>query len=77
MAAVGGGLLYTLDIGSSTGKWIGYQIILGFSTGMTFQVAISNAQVHAQPEDMSQVTAIINCKSSLRMRKAKVATDSS
>ncbi|PYI35599.1 hypothetical protein BP00DRAFT_334017 [Aspergillus indologenus CBS 114.80] len=40
--------------------WIGYQILVGFLTGWTFQVALSNAQVHARPEDMSQVASIVN-----------------
>ncbi|KAL3472500.1 major facilitator superfamily domain-containing protein [Aspergillus californicus] len=60
LGAAGCGLLYTMDTHTSTGKWIGYQIIVGFSSGWGFQVALSNAQVQAAPEDMSQVTAIIN-----------------
>jgi MFS transporter, DHA2 family, glioxin efflux transporter len=60
LAAVACGLFYTMDSGTSTGKWIGYQIIAGFAAGWTFQVALSNGQVHARPEDMSQVTATIN-----------------
>jgi hypothetical protein len=62
LATVGCGLIYTMDGDTSVGKWIGYQVIVGFAVGWTFQVAISNAQVHATPEDMSQVTAIVNCK---------------
>ncbi|KAM0549210.1 hypothetical protein ACHAPJ_009520 [Fusarium lateritium] len=60
LGTVGCGLLYTMDDQTSTGKWIGYQIIVGFTAGWTFQVALSNGQIHARPEDMSQVTAIIN-----------------
>ncbi|KAF6518211.1 hypothetical protein HZS61_002289 [Fusarium oxysporum f. sp. conglutinans] len=60
LATVGCGLLFTMDDQTSTGKWIGYQILVGFTAGFTFQVAISNGQIHARPEDMSQVTAIIN-----------------
>jgi putative lipase involved disintegration of autophagic bodies len=62
LATVGCGLFYTMDTQTSTGKWIGYQIIVGFTVGWTFQVALTNGQIHARPEDMSQVTAIINCK---------------
>jgi MFS family permease len=65
LGTVGCGLFYTFDIGTSTGKWIGYQILVGFSAGWTFQIAMSNAQVHASPEDMSQATAIVNCESSI------------
>ncbi|KAJ5318489.1 hypothetical protein N7476_004909 [Penicillium atrosanguineum] len=60
LGTVGCGLFYTFDTETSSGKWIGYQILVGFSTGWTFQIAMSNAQVHASPEDMSQATAIIN-----------------
>jgi hypothetical protein len=63
IATIGAGLFYTMDAGTSTGKWIGYQILVGFATGATFQVAIANAQVHARSEDLSQVSAIVNCKS--------------
>ena len=62
LGTVGCGLFYTMDQETSIGKWIGYQIIVGFTVGLTFQVALANAQVHASPEDMSQVTAIVNCK---------------
>ncbi|RDW68861.1 MDR family MFS transporter [Aspergillus mulundensis] len=60
LGTIGSGLLYTMDADTSTGKWIGYQIIVGFTIGWTFQVSLQNGQVHAAPEDMSQVTAIIN-----------------
>ncbi|KAL4972517.1 major facilitator superfamily domain-containing protein [Aspergillus desertorum] len=60
LGTIGAGLFYTMDADTSTGKWIGFQIIVGFTVGWTFQVSLSNGQVHAPPEDMSQVTAIIN-----------------
>ncbi|KAJ6086429.1 hypothetical protein N7467_005343 [Penicillium canescens] len=60
LGTVGCGLFYTFDTETPAGKWIGYQIIVGFSAGWTFQIAMSNAQVHASPKDMSQATAIVN-----------------
>lgn len=63
LGTVGAGLCYTFDANTPAAKWIGYQILLGFVSGWTFQVAIANAQIHAQPEDLSQVTAIVNCES--------------
>jgi len=63
LATIGSGLFYTMDANTSSGKWIGFQIIVGFAVGWTFQVALSNAQVHAAAKDISQVTAIVNCKS--------------
>jgi hypothetical protein len=62
LGTIGAGLFYTMDVDTSTGKWIGYQIIVGFTCGCTFQVALANAQVRTTPQDMSQVTAIVNCK---------------
>jgi hypothetical protein len=62
LCAIGAGLFYTMDQHTSTGKWIGYQILIGFPIGLTFQVALSNVQVYAPPEDMSQVNAIVNCE---------------
>ena len=64
IGTIGCGLFYTMDAHTPTAKWIGYQILVGFTSGWTFQVAIANAQVHAKPEDLSQVSAIVNCESS-------------
>lgn len=56
------GLLYTLDIGTSTGKWIGYQIFAGAGYGLAFQVPIIVAQGTADPSDLASSTAIILCE---------------
>lgn len=53
------GLLYTLDIGTSEGKWIGYQIIGGFGWGMASQIPIITVQATAPPADLPEVTAIL------------------
>lgn len=63
LGTIGCGLFYTMDATTSTGKWIGYQILVGFAVGFTTQVALQNAQVQVRPEDLSQATAVINCKS--------------
>ncbi len=62
LATVAAGLLYTLDINTSTGKWVGYQILGGFAWGAAFQVPIVIGQATAKPDDISSVTAIILCK---------------
>jgi hypothetical protein len=62
IATVASGLLYSLDLGSSTGKWIGYQIIGGFAWGLCFQVPMMAGQGRADLKDMSSVTATILCK---------------
>lgn len=59
IATIAAGLLYTLDIGTDTGKWVGYQILGGFAWGAAFQVPIIVGQGTAAPTDISSVTAII------------------
>jgi hypothetical protein len=73
IATIGAGLFYTMDANTSAGKWIGYQILVGFATGATFQVAIANAQVHARSEDLSQVSAIVNCKCTSNLQEPSLS----
>lgn len=70
---VGAGLLYTLDIGTSTGKWAGYQIIAGFGYGLALQVPVVVAQAFAEPADIAPTTAIIICKSSFLSPSVQLA----
>lgn len=62
ISTVAAGLLYTLDIGTGSGKWIGYQILLGLGFGVGFQVPIIIVQANAKPTDLASTTAIILCK---------------
>lgn len=62
LATVSAGLMYTFDIGTSTGKWIGYQFFYGAATGLGFQMAINIAQASAEPADISSVTATVFCE---------------
>ncbi|KAH7069958.1 major facilitator superfamily domain-containing protein [Paraphoma chrysanthemicola] len=59
LCTVSAGLMYTFDIGTSMGKWIGYQVFYGASIGAGFQMGITIAQANATMEDMSSVTAIV------------------
>ncbi|PSR85775.1 major facilitator superfamily-domain-containing protein [Coniella lustricola] len=59
LAVVAAGLIFTLDIGSSNGKWIGYQILAGLGWGLAFQVPIITGQAVSPPEDLAEVTAMI------------------
>jgi MFS family permease len=61
VATIAAGLLYTIDIGTGSGKWIGYQILGGLAWGLGFQVPIIVAQGNSKPSDMSSVTAIVLC----------------
>jgi MFS family permease len=62
LATIGTGLLYTLNIGTGSGKWIGYQIVAGLGYGVAFQVPIIVGQAMSTAEDMSSTTAVILCK---------------
>jgi hypothetical protein len=59
ISTVGSGLLYTLDIGSGSDKWIGYQILAGIGAGLSFQIPIIVAQGTAEPADLSSVSSIV------------------
>ncbi|RYP67667.1 hypothetical protein DL771_007134 [Monosporascus sp. 5C6A] len=45
LTAIGGGLIYMLDIDSTNAQWIGFQIVAGLGTGLSMQppVIIANA----------------------------------
>lgn len=60
------GLLYTLDMYTSTGRWVGFQILAGAAFGSAFQIPIIHAQGNARPADIPATTAIIMCKSRIR-----------
>lgn len=49
---VGAGLLTTLQIDTSTGQWIGYQILYGFGLGMCFQAPNLAAQTVLPKRDV-------------------------
>lgn len=61
VTTVGCGLLYTLDIDTSTAKWIGYQILLGVGIAFPFQNGLNIAQAWSTPEDMSTTTSTLYC----------------
>ncbi|KAI4156057.1 MAG: hypothetical protein LQ340_000568 [Diploschistes diacapsis] len=59
LTTIGAGLIYTLDIGTGTGKWIGYQIITGVGIGLAIQTAVIVGQASVEAADLSTVTAMI------------------
>lgn len=61
LATVGAGLLYMLDIGSGSGEWIGYQILIGIAYGISFQVPMIVLQSTLSPLDLASGTAVILC----------------
>ncbi|KAL7795141.1 major facilitator superfamily domain-containing protein [Trichoderma ceciliae] len=59
IATIGAGLLYTMDINTSTGKWIGYQIIAGAGWGTAFQIPMIAVQALAAPRDLGPATGML------------------
>jgi hypothetical protein len=57
-AAVGSGLIHTLNIQSSTGQWFGYQVIAAFGYGMTVQLPLLVIQNTLDVEDIPTATAV-------------------
>ncbi|AAW45549.1 hypothetical protein CNBH1220 [Cryptococcus deneoformans B-3501A] len=61
-AAVGFGLLYTIDVNTPNAKIIGYQILAGFGIGLSFQnvlVAVQ-AEYHDRPSLLPQATGVVS-----------------
>lgn len=59
LTAIGSGLLYTLEVNTGSGKWIGYQLLAGIGIGWCFQVPVVTAQASVGPEDLPSVTAMV------------------
>jgi len=49
---VGSGLIYTLSPSSSSGQWIGYQVLAGFGAGACIQLPFIAVQVVLNAKDM-------------------------
>ena len=58
-AAIGTGLLYTLDLDSSASQWIGYQVLAGLAYGAGLPIAIILGQYEAAPEDVPTSTSML------------------
>jgi MFS family permease len=56
------GLVYTLDVGSSTAKWVGYQLFVGIVMSLAIMHGLSIVQANVTAEDISAVTANLLCK---------------
>ncbi len=61
LATVALGQIYTLDIGTSTGKWIGYQLFVGATMAFAIMHGLSIAQAYVGPEDLAAATANLLC----------------
>lgn len=63
LATIGSGLIYTLDIGSPSAHWIGYQALAGIGVGLSIQVPIIANQAFVKMTEISSVTAVTLCMS--------------
>ncbi|KAK7049725.1 hypothetical protein VNI00_005756 [Paramarasmius palmivorus] len=59
LASVGAGLISTFEPGTSTARWIGYQIVFGFGIGSGMQQPLMAAQTVLPLADVPSGTAII------------------
>lgn len=59
IAAIGTGLITTYSVDISTGKWIGYQILVGAGVGAGFQIPMTAVQTVLPPEDIPVGTAAV------------------
>ena len=62
LATIANGLLYTLDIGSPSSHWIGYQALAGIGIGLSIQVPIIANQAFVSMSEISSITAITLCE---------------
>jgi MFS transporter, DHA2 family, glioxin efflux transporter len=58
VAIIGSSLVYTLNIGSSAGAWIGYQALAGIGLGLGIQVPVIANQGSVRVSDISSVSAV-------------------
>ncbi|KAJ5118320.1 major facilitator superfamily domain-containing protein [Penicillium atrosanguineum] len=59
IAAIGTGLITMFDVDISSGKWIGYQIVVGAGVGAGFQVPMTAVQTVLDPSDIPVGTAMV------------------
>ncbi|KAH6657926.1 MFS multidrug transporter-like protein [Truncatella angustata] len=52
LTTVGAGLLYTLDIDSYAGAYLGYQFVVGIGNGVCQQIPLTVVQAFSKPEDL-------------------------
>ena len=57
--AVGAGMLTTFEVDTSSGKWIGYQVLYGFGLGSCFQIPNLAVQTALPKEDVPMGLALM------------------
>lgn len=62
LTTIATGLIYTLDIGTPTSKWVGYQFLTGCTMAFAIMHGLSIAQAYVGPEDLAAATANLLCE---------------
>ncbi|EHK98547.1 putative HC-toxin efflux carrier TOXA [Glarea lozoyensis 74030] len=65
LCAIASGLLSTFDVSISTGKWVGYQILLGAGEGMALQMPVIAVQNCITPAQIPTAMALVMFSSTL------------
>jgi hypothetical protein len=65
LCAVGSGLLSTFNVSTSTGRWVGYQILLGAGEGMALQMPVIAVQNCITPDQIPTAMALVMFSSTL------------
>lgn len=61
-ACIGTGLIYRLDVTSTSSQWIGYQVLAGLAFGTGLPLAIISGQACVKNEELPSATAMLLCK---------------
>ena len=61
LVAIGGGLLYTINLDSSVGRIYGYSVITALGTGFFVQAPFSVAHAKVKADQVPAVTAFMSC----------------
>ncbi|PYH71881.1 MDR family MFS transporter [Aspergillus vadensis CBS 113365] len=59
IVTIGSGLIYTLDINTSSSRIIGYQILAGAGDGICVQVPVTAVQAFVDQKELATVTALV------------------
>ncbi|GAA5904232.1 MDR family MFS transporter [Sporobolomyces salmoneus] len=59
LTSIGAGLFSTMTDSTSTGKWVGFQMIAGSGMGALYMLSFIGSQVLAKPEDRPKASALV------------------
>ena len=62
LLTIGSGLIYTRNIGTPSGKYIVYQILVDAGNGICSQIPAITAIAFSEPEDIAITTALVLCR---------------